>query len=96
MQEQFFRPRANVVASSRGFSIEVLGRAGLLYREGERAMNVDSEFLALPHGLQLFTRSIERWEPPYDREELGSDARNEIVDNIRRAFADDGIEVEVA
>ena len=37
--------------SSDGFSVEVLGRTGLRYREGDRQMFVDSEALTGPSGM---------------------------------------------
>jgi len=54
----FFTPRVNLIASDEGFSIEVLGRTGIEYREGERAMIVDAEVLAPGHGIALFKKSL--------------------------------------
>jgi hypothetical protein len=41
----FKETRKNVVESDEGFSIEVLGRTGIKYTEGEKTMFVDSEVL---------------------------------------------------
>ena len=45
----------NIVESSDGFSVEVLGRTGLLYREGDRKMFVDSEVLMGPSGMGIYS-----------------------------------------
>jgi hypothetical protein len=41
----FTIPRNNVIESDEGFSVEVLGRTGLLYTEGARSLQIDSEIL---------------------------------------------------
>jgi hypothetical protein len=78
-------PRVNVIESEEGFSVEVLGRTGLLYTEQLRSMWIDSEVLATAN-IAVFTESIRRWNPPYEREPINEDQRDTIIDNIRRAF----------
>lgn len=82
----FFIPRVNLIASDEGFSIEVLGRTGIEYREGERAMIVDAEVLAPGHGIALFKKSLLGWKPPYDGEHLSDERKVEILNNISRAI----------
>ncbi|HEV2038278.1 MAG TPA: hypothetical protein VGQ96_06710, partial [Candidatus Eremiobacteraceae bacterium] len=60
----FSIPRVNVVQSSEGYSVEVLGRTGLQYIEGERRLFVDSEVLVGDAGLVIYAGSIVRWDPP--------------------------------
>ena len=92
----FTIPRVNVIQSSEGFSVEILGPAGLLYVEGEKSIHISSEILASYNpALALYTRSIKAWDPPNDREEINDIKRNEIVENIRRAFRFRGFEIEV-
>ena len=91
----FTIPRNNVIEGDEGFSVEVLGRTGLLYTEGARSLQIDSEILAGPHGLVLYTNSIGGWVPPHDGEVVDEAQRAVIVDNIRRAFLFDGYEIEV-
>jgi len=43
----FSVPRVNVVKSDSGYLVEVLGRTGMKYSEGERSMFVDSEVLSV-------------------------------------------------
>jgi hypothetical protein len=60
-------PRVNVIESDEGFSIEVLGRTGLLYTEGLKSMHIDSEILASPGGIAMLKNSIRAWNPPYEK-----------------------------
>jgi hypothetical protein len=91
-----FEIRLNVIQSDEGFSVEVLGRAGLLYTEGSKTLDIDSEILAGPSGLVIYTNSIRSWNPPYDTETIDESKRDAIVDNIRRAFRFQGFEIEIA
>jgi hypothetical protein len=91
----FFIPRVNVVASDEGYSVEVLGRTGIEYREGERVMFVDSEVLATGHGIAVFKRSLKGWRPPHDSEPLSDEKKQEILNNISRAinFRKESVEI---
>jgi Immunity protein 74 len=82
----FSIPRVNVIESDTGFSIEVLGRTGMRYHEGERTLLVDSEVLAPGKGIAVFSKSIKEWDPPHSGESITAEKRAEIVDNIRRAI----------
>lgn len=92
----FTIPRANVIECDEGFSVEVLGRAGLHYREPPREMFIDSEVLAGPSGLVVYSGTIRGWEPPYDKEVIGEDKRRQILDNIRRAFCFRALQIQIA
>ena len=91
----FFVPRVNVIASDEGFSVEVLGRTGLRYVEGNKAMRVGSEVLAAPAGIAVHPASITRWDPPHSDDVIDDATRERIVENIRRAFGFSGTEIEV-
>ena len=81
----FFIPRVNVVESDSGFSIEVLGRVGMRYREGDRSVLIDSEVLAR-NGISIARKSIRFWEGPH-REEISEAQKTAIIENIREALA---------
>lgn len=91
----FVIPRPNVIQSDEGFSVEVLGRTGLLYTESSRQLHIDSEVLAGPSGLLIYEASIKSWNPPHEREIIDGAKRESIVENIRRAFRFRGFEIEV-
>ena len=91
----FANPHPNLYESSDGYSVEILGRTGLRYREGPRSMFVDSEVLAPPRGLAIYTSTIARWDPPYDADELPADARRHILDNILAALHSQAVDVDL-
>ena len=84
----------NLIVSDEGFSVQVLGRTGLRYQQGERWLCVDSEVLAGPHGLVIYPSSVKSWEPVHQPVSDGD--KNTIVANIQRAFAFRGFEIEVS
>jgi hypothetical protein len=86
MAERFWKPRTNVVESSLGFSTEVLGRTGMLYTEGARSLHLYSEVLAKPNAVSIWRDSIKRWDPPNDAEPISDQEREQIIQNIQRAF----------
>ena len=91
----FTSPRPNLYKSSDGFSVEVLGRTGLRYREGDRQMFVDSELLTGPSGMAVYKDTIERWDPPDDKVPVTDSDRHRILNNIRDAFRSQGFEIDV-
>ncbi len=91
----FIKLRPNVIQSEEGFSVEVLGRTGLIYTEGSRSLRISSEVLAGPHGLVIYRDSIKSWDSPHDTETIDEAMRDTIIENIRRAFRFDGFEIEI-
>lgn len=81
----FKRTGVNVIESDEGFSVAVLGRVGLLYREGQRSLHIDAEVNSSTE-IALFKESIRAWDPPNDGEIIDDKKRDQIVENIRRAF----------
>jgi hypothetical protein len=88
-------PRPNLYVSDEGFSVEVLGRTGLRYREGGKEIFVDSEVLAGPSGMLVYKSSIERWAPPNAGVTIGDIDRARIAENIRATFRAQGFEIDV-
>lgn len=68
----------NVLSGPEGPSMEVLGRTGLLYREGDRAMHVDSEVLLGEVAMVVYAGSVKRWKAPI--EAIGFDQRTGTCD----------------
>jgi len=91
----FSSPRLNVYESDEGFAVEVLGRTGLRYTEGPKSLRIDSEVLSGPHGMAVYKSSIKAWDPPYNDESIDTVKRDEIVENVRRAFRFQGFDIEV-
>ena len=91
----FTTPRPNLYESSDGFSVEVLGRTGLCYREAGRQMFVDSEVLTGSSGMCVYKATIEKWDSPHENVPVPDLDRDRILKNIRDAFRFQGFEIDV-
>lgn len=91
----FTPPRPNLYESSNGFSVEVLGRTGLRYREAGRQMFVDSEVLAGPSGMAVYKDTIEKWDAPHENMGVTDSERDRILKNICEVFSFQGFEITV-
>ena len=92
----FFIPRPNLIESDEGFSVEVLGRAGLRYTEGERVLILDSEVLAGPSGIILFSNNI--WVESRSKRKIDNIDQKDIeriIENVRAAFKFQGFEIQI-
>ena len=85
------------VVSDEGFSVEILGRTGIRYTEGNKNLFIDSEVLAASssHGLAMFTDSIQHWDPPHQNEMIEENQKRKIVDNVCQACHFYGIDIQV-
>ncbi len=93
---KFSAPRPNLIHSDSGFSVEVLGRTGLRYVEGDRSMFIDSEVLAKPGAMAVWSGSVKGWDRPHEADVVGSEDRGRIIENIRLAFESQGYELQVS
>lgn len=91
----FASPRPNLFQSSDGFSVEVLGRTGLCYREGGRKMFVDSEVVTSAAGMAVYRDTIARWDKPNEDDVVTDADRERILNNIREAFRFQGFEIQL-
>lgn len=94
MEEHFSEPEPNMIESSAGFSVRVLGRTGMRYTEGERSVWIDSEVLATPRAIAMFKESMQAWEGPGPAE-VSAAERDRITGNIKRAFDACGYDLQV-
>lgn len=93
MDEQFSEPEPNVIESTDGFSVRVLGMTGMRYTEGGRSVWINSEVL-VNGAIAMAKGTIRFWEGPEPDEVSGED-RERIANNIKRAFEARGRELEV-
>lgn len=91
----FRKTSLNLIVSDEGYVVEVLGRTGIMYKEGQRRLFIDSEVLDGPSGMAIYTSSIKGWEPPFANDEINESNKVSIIENIRRAFRTRGFEVHV-
>jgi hypothetical protein len=91
----FTKSGPNLVTSDEGWQVKVLGRTGIEYTDGDRKMRVDSEILAGPAGMVVYSSSIRTWLPPYEAEHVSDAVRARIVQNIQRSFKFEGLEIDI-
>jgi len=85
----------STIVSDEGWQVEVLGRAGIRYTEAGKQMRIDSEVLAGPAGMAVYSSSIRTWLPPHENEGICDSDRARIVENVRRAFKIEGFDIHV-
>ncbi len=85
-------PRANVIESDEGFSVEVLGRTGLKYIQGDKILHVDSEVLMGHPDLMIAVSGIGNWD---SGEPIKGKTKNQIIDNIISAYTWQGVELDL-
>ena len=92
----FHIPRVNVIESDTGFSIEILGRVGLEYREVYKVLFVDSEILMTEAPtIAIWKDRIRIWQPPHNNEQITEEMRIEILKRICSALKWRNVQVEI-
>ncbi len=75
------------------FKVKPLGRAGILYSEGEYQMTIDSEMLAgEDFDIVVYVDSIARWDPPHQEVVVSQVDVERIRENINEALRRSRIE----
>jgi hypothetical protein len=96
MPAMFHIPRVNVIESETGFSIEMLGRTGIEYRESDKAMFIESEILMTEAPtVAIWKDHIRAWKPPHDNEQVSEEKRTEILKNVCAALKWRNTQVEI-
>jgi hypothetical protein len=92
----FHIPRINVIESDSGFSVEMLGRTGMEYREGDKVMFIEAEVgMTDVPTIAIWKDSIRGWKAPHDNELVTEEKRVEILKNICAAKRWRGTQVEI-
>jgi len=92
----FSVPRPNLYVSDAGFEVEVLGRVGLRYSEGNQTVFVDSEVTAVKSPTMVVWKDgIMTWESPREGVTISDSERDRIIENIRLAFASQGDQIRI-
>jgi hypothetical protein len=86
---KFSRVGPNLIQSDAGFSVEVLGRTGLRYSEGDKTLFIDSEMLA-SKGFAIYRDPIKNWDPPHQAVRISPHEKNTIIKNVQLAFESQG------
>ena len=76
-----------MIFRSEPFKVRMTGRAGIVYEEGPRSMEIDSEMLAGPDfDIVIYTESIKRWRPPHESEAITDDVKSRIKANLAESL----------
>jgi len=97
--ERFHEERLDLVVSDAGYSMEIIsmGRGGYIrYSEGPRTIKFPYEILGSRYTAGILVDTILIWNRPYQHEVVDITKRNEIEENIRRAFRFYDCEVDIA
>jgi hypothetical protein len=82
-----------VIRSDEGFSVQLLGRSGVLYKEGDHEMVIGSE--GVIGGIAVWRATIQTWKPPHHVEPIDDRKRESILENICQALRFQGDEIKV-
>jgi hypothetical protein len=83
--------------SKKNYKIKITGRAGLIYQENGKSLEVDSEMLAGPtYDIVIYRASILGWSPPDDAEFLSDSEKASILQNIKTHFEAMKYQVDIA
>ena len=72
--------------SDLGFSVRFRGLHDVVYREGDRVLVAFRERLTGDPSVDIDSASIESWEPPWQNEEISSEKKRQILENICAAL----------
>jgi hypothetical protein len=80
--------------NKRSFKVKLTGRAGLLYQEGEKSVEIDSEMLnGANYDIVIYKESIEKWN---DGLAVDSDEKDRILQNLKSHFESKKYKVDFA
>jgi hypothetical protein len=83
--------RRGRISSDEGFSISMVDRTHLLYRDGQRKVTIAGEMLA--NGFALYRSTIGPWD---DSTPIDDQERQRIADRIKRALESQGMVADIA
>lgn len=85
----------SIVYAGEDFSVKVKGRSGVIYEDRIGTAYVDGEMLAGPSGFVIYRDSIRSLDDG-NADTLNAVRRDLIVENVRRAFARNGFNIEIS
>ncbi|RPI75903.1 MAG: hypothetical protein EHM45_14265 [Desulfobacteraceae bacterium] len=77
------------------FEVQIVGRGSIIYKEGEKKLNVASEWLESTHHYWIISDSIRKWEPPFDNELVDYNKKVQIIENIKKALSHINASVDI-
>lgn len=83
---EFTYPRTNLILSDRGFSVEIRGRSTIRYADAENILDIFAESLVRSEPTMIIRSADARASDGPETSGFSQPERDEIIDNIRRAF----------
>jgi hypothetical protein len=80
----------NWVESSEGYSVRRAGRMSLIYREGDKEVEIEVE---PGDGLAVYSQTIREWRPPHHEEALSEGDRERVLTRVAEALRFLGVDV---
>jgi len=74
------------VISDKGFEIQIKNRGSIIYKEGKKKLCVGSEWLEDSNHYWIIADSIKKWQPPFDKDIIEVDKKEQIIENIKTAL----------
>lgn len=69
------------------YSVKLIGRRAVLYRESDRAARIPSEPLyECEHDVAIYLSAVETWDSPHDGDALTAEDRARIQRHVERDF----------
>ena len=69
--------------NKKGYKVKLLGRAGIMYQEGDKSLIIDSELLpGAKYDIVIYKDSIKQWQPPHTEDKISEDERTRIKNNV--------------
>ena len=85
--------RPNTFQSDDDSSVVLVDRYSIRYRERQRSLMISQDLQADPRLVAIERESMRAWEPPHEGEPLSEAKKDQIITNVRRAFATRGYRV---
>lgn len=79
------------ILDGNGCTVELRGRTGIVYREGDRSMRIDAEMLSGETDWVVYTSSVGLWA---DGSRAVGEERERVVANLRATLARAGLRAD--
>lgn len=71
-----------MIFKKKPYRVKLKGRSKIEYIEGDRRLEIDSEFLAGNAGIVIYSSSLKTWNAPFNNEPLSETDKERIKQNI--------------
>ncbi len=76
------------------YIVKFRGRSGVIYKEGDRSVQIEAEMLSGSIDLVIYSEGIKAWQPPHDDEIISTEEKKNIIVNITKYLEEKGLSIE--